>query len=441
MSVTLLPYQGPAVEALSAAIAKHTYALDASDTGTGKTVVACAVAARLGLRPFVICPKAVIPSWKRWMDAFGLDPVDITNYEKLRTFRTKYLAKVPPNIMLWRLPKDTIVFVDEAHRAGGMDSLNGQMVGFLRGYRIPVLLMSATLAESPLKMRAPGYLLGLHTWKDYLVWLRQNGCYKDNYKRWHFTQGDAAVEAMSRIHHHIFPERGYRVSIADLGDQFPDCATFAEAYAVDDPDKINHAYLDVEMVEDLVTGGKRMMTGMEAMLRGRQAAEKAKGPILVEMAQDLIEEGNSVVVFFNFRESFATFCEKFPDCAWIRGEQSPITRQAQIDRFAMDETRVCAAMIQAGGVGVSLHDTRGQYPRVALICPTWSAVELKQAMGRIHRAGAKSKAINRIIFAAGTIEEKACEATKCKLTNMQLFNDGDLQAGLPYQLHSEGGTP
>lgn len=434
----LFGYQEPAADALFKALQTHHYALDASDTGTGKTVVACEVARRLGLRPFVICPKAVIPAWKRWMTAFNLDQPFAINFEKLRYGNTPFVTKTGEGRgVVWRLPPRSLVIVDEAHRASGMESWNAYMVGYLRAYQIPTAILSATLAESPLKMRAPGYLLGLHKWKDYPNWLRENGCYRDNALRWRFTTGPAATEILTRIHTHIFPERGARISIADLGDAFPDCSNFAEAYDTGQADKINHAYLDFEMVDDLATGGKRQMTGLEAMLRGRQAAEKAKVPMLIEMTQDLVDENNSVVVAFNFRESFGTFCEAFPDCAWIRGDQSSRTREEQIRRFQMDEARVIAVMIQAGGVGISLHDTIGRYPRVALICPTWSAVELKQMLGRIHRAGAKSKAINRIIFAADTIEETACESAKRKLTNMQLLNDGDLSAGLPYTLTTE----
>jgi hypothetical protein len=51
-------------------------------------------------------------------------------------------------------------------------------------------------------------------------------------------------------------------------------------------------------------------------------------------------------------------------------------------------------------------------------------------VGRIHRANAKSKSIQRIVFAAGTVEEQACEAVRAKLSNMALLNDGDLSDGL-----------
>ena len=55
-------------------------------------------------------------------------------------------------------------------------------------------------------------------------------------------------------------------------------------------------------------------------------------------------------------------------------------------------------MIQAGGVGVSLHDLHGGHPRMSIISPTWSGQDLKQVLGRIHRAGSKTPAIQKIVF-------------------------------------------
>ena len=61
------------------------------------------------------------------------------------------------------------------------------------------------------------------------------------------------------------------------------------------------------------------------------------------------------------------------------------------------------ANIRAGGVGISLHDTIGNFGRVSLISPTWSSIELKQALGRIDRAGARTPCIQRIVYCKGRV--------------------------------------
>jgi superfamily II DNA or RNA helicase len=61
------------------------------------------------------------------------------------------------------------------------------------------------------------------------------------------------------------------------------------------------------------------------------------------------------------------------------------------------------ANIRAGGVGISLQDKNGTYGRVSLISPTWSSIELKQALGRIHRAGGLTPCIQRIVYCKGRV--------------------------------------
>ena len=78
------------------------------------------------------------------------------------------------------------------------------------------------------------------------------------------------------------------------------------------------------------------------------------------------------------------------------------------------------------GAGISLHDLNGKYPRMALISPSYSAIILKQCLGRVHRDGSKTKALQRIVFVANTVEEEVCEKVKNKLHNLDLINDGVL---------------
>jgi hypothetical protein len=83
------------------------------------------------------------------------------------------------------------------------------------------------------------------------------------------------------------------------------------------------------------------------------------------------------------------------------------------------------AQIAAGGQSVDLHDTDGRFPRTALICPTYSATEFKQVLGRVCRAGGKSRSLQRVIFAAGTVEEEMRDAVEAKLENLDLLLDAD----------------
>jgi len=65
-------------------------------------------------------------------------------------------------------------------------------------------------------------------------------------------------------------------------------------------------------------------------------------------------------------------------------------------------------------------------PRVSIISPSFRSDQLAQALSRIHRAGAKTPAFQRIIYCAGTCEEIICNRLKEKLKFMAKLNDNDL---------------
>jgi superfamily II DNA or RNA helicase len=112
----------------------------------------------------------------------------------------------------------------------------------------------------------------------------------------------------------------------------------------------------------------------------------------------------------------------------IEGGQNQFVRDQIINAFQHNNTHVVLCMIQAGGLGVSLHDLYGR-PRISLISPPQSSNDLKQVLGRIHRAGSKSKAIQKLIYVAGTVEEGTCNSVRKKLTNLGTLVDGDLSTG------------
>jgi superfamily II DNA or RNA helicase len=114
----------------------------------------------------------------------------------------------------------------------------------------------------------------------------------------------------------------------------------------------------------------------------------------------------------------------------VWGENKKDERDKNISNFQEDKNRVIIVNVKAGGAGLSLHDLNGNHPRLALISPTPSAVDLVQCLGRVWRVGGKTKALQKIIFVANTVEEEICEKVKMKIDNLSLINDGDLQSSI-----------
>jgi len=405
---------------------KHGVALDASDCGTGKTVTAAYVSKQRNLPILVICPKAVIPSWQNWMATFEISRHRIINYEKLKAGkRGKEFGHWEGARWVWDLDEKHLVIFDEVHKCKNYKSQNGKILGATKG-KHEVLMLSATAAQNPLDMRWTGELLGIHNGTNYWKWLQHM---KVGQAPWGGLMYYGGANGLKEIHHNIFPEKGVRTRVEDLGDAFPANQIMPEVYDIDD--KIGKLYeaMEAELAVLRETKARDFDPNepRTRLLRLRQEVELLRVPVLVDMAENLVEAGNSVVIFTNFMATCRTLMERL-GAPGIHGEQTDEERQRAIFEFQEDKRHVIVVQIQAGGVGLSLHDTKGR-PRVSLICPTYSAIDLKQALGRIHRAGSKSHALQYIIYAANSVEEQVARRTKKKIQEISLLNDGDL--GIP----------
>ena len=246
-------------------------------------------------------------------------------------------------------------------------------------------------------------------------------------------------ECLRQLHNAIFPLRGSRLRIADIPD-FPE--TIIEPAIVETgkakaiQDEYDNLKSELRKAEREADGnkldeiaealGSKKASHLTLVLRARQAIELHKVPAMVEMTKTAIEEGQSVVLLVNFTETICALAAKLNCSDIICGGQSAEERQSVIDRFQRNEIPVVIANIQAGGVGVSLHDPTGKRSRLSIISPTFSAADLRQALGRVHRAGGAAS-IQKICFAAGTCEEHTAQVCASKLAHIDLLNDGDMQ--------------
>lgn len=152
--------------------------------------------------------------------------------------------------------------------------------------------------------------------------------------------------------------------------------------------------------------------------------EMLKVPILIDLIEDALENNYSVAVFVNFKDTMNYLAHHLKCDCLIHGEQTMEMRQDCINDFQTNKSHVIICIMQAGGVGISLHDLNGR-PRMSIISPSWSGTDLKQALGRINRAGAKSPAIQRICYIAKSYEEKVCKLISEKLLTLSAINDGE----------------
>lgn len=443
------PYQTEAIEHIARVLPCFNAALDASDMGTGKTLVAVETIKRLDLPTLVVAPKAVLPGWQRTAEAQGTG-LDAINWEMLRTGRTPYGKWFLPTPQHKRerfkfSPEIKFLVFDEVHRAMSYTSKNSEVVRAARRQRIPAIALSATPADSPLEMDALGFLLGLHDSDNrptlhhpdplnFFRWARQHNCGPGAFSGWEFRGSDEKKAAvMAKLHAELFPARGVRVKIKDLGDQFPETQITAELYDLGNEAKINRLYESMAAeIERLRTRMLDDIPGDEltALLRARQEVELLKVPVFEELTLEGIHDGHSVVIFVNFRATLEALCERLGTDCTIDGSQigasGAMIRERNRTRFQSDEARVIIVISEAGGLGLDLHDITGRFPRLSLVSAGYNAKTLRQLLGRVRRAGGLSKSLQRILFAAGTCEVDMWEAVAGKLDNLDALTDGDL---------------
>lgn len=417
-------------------------AWDCSDMGTGKTYQCLAAALATGMEVGVVCPKSVIGSRESgsgWLGAFRhfkQRELFVINYEALRTGGRKWVQKRGKEggcKFEWTVdPDHTILIFDEAHLTKN-PSLNRSvaLAAMRQGFR--VIFASGTMAAKPTNLGATGIAVGLHRGDEasYTQFLESHGCKRTSSKTWEASAGAIGAPHLARIHFTVFPKRGARVSIKELGDRFPDDVISAEAVDTEDTRKIVEAYAEAEKIMKALEAQGLNSYALEAARRvhytkARKLSEFAKVPTIVDMAREELENGRSVVVFLNFTEARDRIMGLLKTRCGIFGGQKAHERDAAILEFQQDRSRIIVCMSQAGGVGVSLHDVNGLYPRTSLICPDDNAVTLGQVLGRVRRAGGKSKSRQVILYAKGTVEEGICANVRGKLKAMAVLNDGDL---------------
>jgi len=439
--VTLLPWQEEAYPALLSVVQRVGAGLDASDMGTGKSYTGAFVAnaMRDGRCILVICPKAVIPSWKGIFRAMGLGEEEffVTNYENARDRKgIPGIISVDPDGK-YRFNKTRVGFIifDEAHNIRSYEGTKNSKLAIgskLAG--VPHLYLSATMADSPAHFRAVGFSLGLHQGVDFFGWALKLGCTYDPWGKMVLKAGER-VAVTRKLNAMLFPAYGIRVRKQDIPN-FPECEIHAEAFDFGDSKGIERVY--AEMAEELAkleekieadeNRVKERAKAMVAQLRARQKVELLKIPGTVGLVEDAIEEGMAVALFTNFNSTINEMLKKCKHLkpAVIRGSQSEAAREKERLRFQNGETHFILVNAQSGGAGLGLHDINGIRPRLGFVYPCYSPVIMRQVTGRLPRAGSKSKSMYKFLFASGTVETKVLRKVQGKLNDMDRINDADL---------------
>lgn len=429
------PHQVRAIQHLVGVLQKHGVAIDGSDTGTGKTLTALWVAWVLKRRPLVVCPLAVRHDWEEAAAMLGVECLQVLNYEALRGEKSPYFRWARKKQKgAFEVPSDAIIIWDEGQKCKGYQTQASLMMKAAQRdavlewspSAVPSLILSATLALSPMEMDAIGCLLGFHTGKSlsFLGWASSYGVGTGEYGP--EFQGELAD--LIRLHKQVYPEFGIRVRVEEI-PEFPRSDLRFERVVVDDLFAMRHPRIAQIMDEIAQKELEDYPSAVVQLVRERQKAEASKLTWLREEMLAAMNQGKSPVVMMNFRASLAALKELLAESGHvvdvIQGGLSPKKVQASVQAFQANQRQAILLQIDSGGVGISLHDKLHQRPRESLISPGWSAVALRQALGRIRRLQG-TDVVQRLIAVSETPESMVLSKVQAKLLDMDTLSDGDM---------------
>lgn len=130
---------------------------------------------------------------------------------------------------------------------------------------------------------------------------------------------------------------------------------------------------------------------------------KAKLKGIIEIAEEILEQGRKVVIFGSYTAPIEELEKYFGNkCVKIVGSVDAYTRDQHVQKFHNDETcKVVLANMIAGGVGINLTNSSD----VIFINFPFVPAHLHQATDRLHRIGQKSCVNVHYTFCTDSVDE------------------------------------
>lgn len=438
ISRMLMPGQTEIVESVLSGLKQHDAYILATTTGTGKTFMGSAIlqqklAENPNARILILTPSQGLikgdDGWVQVANNFGVEVQPMPSGEVPQDpgvwIATWASMLNRPEIELQ--PWDLVVAdeVQEARRWFA-DSKRGAKMKEMGGNAKQVIYMSATPFHTALEI---GHMDKLGLWRDegFERWSKQMGVYRD--REGNLSGGRAPLK-LAKLRQQLI-ERGQMINIdrnmegysAHFGVVPMDSAT---AQGLDNIAKA------MQMAENYFNSTGKLYkirpTKAQAVTLAKRFLEWQRLPHAIQLAQKLEKEGWKVIFFSENKKEFTDIFEFLKEADEGTGGQisrllpkfgsvpekleevfgdnlanfsgaHSAAREGEKNSFMSNRKKHLYATYGAGGVGVSLHDKLGDYPRAVIyLGPPWSGVSFDQALGRPWRYGTKSNVRAYFLF-------------------------------------------
>lgn len=451
MEFKLLKEQKPHNKRCLSFLEKHSFFVDNSATGCGKTYNYVSLAREKGVPLFVISPLTTHENVKRVAEMADVDLVHICTPQSLASKkgcqpkhgylrRVESVGKKPLRFVATKklrdLAKEGCLFIlDEVQFARNINTWFKacrsivDLVGLFK-YKLQndpcdkskrssyCGFVSTTPFDRATKCIHFMMLIGLIP-KAYTCTRKIKPDILKSLAKYADSEGieleDPLVSVENVLHfflEHVRPK--YVSSMPLIMDNENECKNaFYLPRSKKEEDGILEAISDLNNVFiKIMEDGKMTKQTFGKLTLARVKVETAKRQIFCREIKRLLTENEKakVVVCLHFTKNIMYLADKLKKFKPIilTGKVKSGDRQSIIDEFQDPNTkrRLIICNLRVGGVGISLHDTHGEYPRKMLISPDYNTIDLFQALGRINRVGTKSKVWQRFVYANVKYSEK-----------------------------------
>ena len=397
----------------------YTGGILADDMGLGKTIEALTAAKLLRshyqCHVFVICPVSLIENWQREAERVGV---------KIEIFSNHY-RKIPQPVT-----SKYIAIADEAHYFQNPKSARTKKIKEL--VENENCLASWLLTRTPIKNGSPINLLPLLKMCQHKL-AEDESAYIDRYcapvhrkygkqSFWDIT-GAAHLDELSCRTKDVILRRTKKECLSEL----PDKMRILKAIELETKEKKAYKKKFQELLADYrrrsklgeVDGAAEALVTLNYM---RKLNSEYKVPTAIAQIEELLEQGQQVVIFTEFVETAKALYKEFERISeLLTGETKE--RIGAVDRFQNGESKLFIGTIKAGGVGITLTAASN----VILVDRPWTPGDAEQAEDRCYRIG-QQNAVFVNWLQLGIVDESIDNLLAQKQRNIDLVLTGKNEA-------------
>lgn len=428
--------------------------INGDDMGLGKTLESIATINKADAFPcLVICPNVVKINWQREWHKFtdkkamvltdsvrdswpffwqtGMNQVFITNYESLRKYFVRRIAKADK----WTLKDvefhNTIklfrsVIIDESHKVKSTGTQQTKFCkGIATGKEYIILLTGTPVVNKPKDLVAQlgimDRMIDMGGWKHFIN---------------RYCSGPNQASNLKELNYMLWKHCFFRREKAKVLTQLPDKVRQVVTCEISN----RNEYLDAE--RDLIDYLRRYKEAddekIQKSLKGevmvrigilKDITARGKLKEVIDFVKDFRENGKKIILFCNLHEIVDRLLDVFPSAVCVTGRQNMQEKQAAVDSFQKNpKTDIIICSIKAASAGITLTAASD----VAFIELPWTYADCDQAESRAHRIGQKDSVNCYYLLGRRTIDQKLYRIIEEKkhISNAVLGAEDNIQTNI-----------